>query len=456
MNRSRIFKTIIIVVLFILGLIIVKNDDYVFLLLRKVKNFTFNNVKVIHDRKNLKVSGINKDKLNSIYVFIDGNYKSRLLDNNGGKFESVIDISDLKKGWHYVELKVNENRKTCFFVNVINDSLALFVPDLLVKKARKENNNEKVQYLSYYMGNNLKDTYSSTGIYWGIPKTTSFPVSEHIKLDDNKIPVVCYNKKTWIYNATTISQYALYYYTENLADRPDDYKLFIRYADWLVDNHDKGAYRFNVKLPYRTGIREYGHCSGLSQGQALSVLARAYYLTKDEKYIKAGNEVYNFMIKEWDGHINGTLQTIDDVTRLHDSLRPYSHFVVYEEALTNPKNHVLNGDMIALIGLYDWYSLCPDRTISQDAKKRFYDGVKAIELLLPFYDYYGYSSYDIAPYTSDYIVTFTSRYAHAVHICLLKVLYDLTGSKICFEYYKRFKAYSDDPFFKQTDIMFRN
>ena len=58
-------------------------------------------------------------------------------------------------------------------------------------------------------------------------------------------------------------------------------------------------------------------------------------------------------------------------------------------------------------------------------------------------------------YTGNYKVNFTSGYAHAWHIILLKALFDVTGEKQLLNYYKRFKSYCDDDFFSQHDKLWR-
>ena len=128
---------------------------------------------------------------------------------------------------------------------------------------------------------------------------------------------------------------------------------------------------------------------------------------------------------------------------------------MFEEYVTNPSSYVLNGDLFALLGLYDWSCLSKIDYGSSQAKKAFYDGVKSIEVLLPYYDYYRWSSYDLLQYTNSYIPHLGSKYAHRCHLQLLYILYTKTNSAKIKEYVDRFESYYKDDFWIQSDILYK-
>lgn len=83
----------------------------------------------------------------------------------------------------------------------------------------------------------------------------------------------------------------------------------------------------------------------MGQGHAISVLARAYYTSRDPIYLKAGlRGLRPFHTLSEDG---GVLAKF------------FGKIVWYEEYPTTPSSFVLNGFIYSLIGLYDLITLAP-------------------------------------------------------------------------------------------------
>lgn len=77
----------------------------------------------------------------------------------------------------------------------------------------------------------------------------------------------------------------------------------------------------------------------MCQGQAISVLCRAYHVTGDTTYLKAAEAALEpFKVKSADGGVKAVFMEKLDW---------------YEEYPTNPSTFILNGFMYSLIGLYD-------------------------------------------------------------------------------------------------------
>ena len=161
------------------------------------------------------------------------------------------------------------------------------------------------------------------------------------------------------------------------------------------------------------------------------------------------------MIRPADSPQGGTAVTLKDFTDQSPALKPYENYVLFEEYVVKPETYVLNGNLFALVGLYDWWKSVPQDAGSELAHEAFGKGCQAIEVLLPYYDYNGYSAYDLLPYTSHYAPYFSSSYAHCCHIYLLHTLAEVTEKETFFEYYLRFKSYSDDAFYKQTKTLLK-
>lgn len=390
-------------------------------------------------------------------VYVDDKLKGNV-DGCGSKWQYTINTSDMNAGWHYVFFsKTTSDTRGCgwgYYINKPENGPVAIIPERMVISARAENNDTKRNYKSFEVEGL---DYDSHDVYWGAGKH-DWNVSEDLKFDKNRIPMICYNKKTWCYNATTICQYALGWYSKSFKtdQSSDDYKYFIRYCNWLVDNqHDDGSFRYDTMLSYRDDTLEPGWVSGMAQGQVLSLMSRAYYVTGDDRYLKCGEKTLDFMLKPAGSSMrDGTRDTISDFTSLNGYFSKYSECQLYEEVLTKPRSHILNGDLFALIGLHDWATTCPDRESAAEAKAAFEGGAKSIAIMLPYYDFYGYSAYDIMQYTGNYEARFQSGYAHACHVVLLKAMYDITGNEEFNEYYLRFKAYCDDPFFGQSNDMY--
>jgi hypothetical protein len=269
----------------------------------------------------------------------------------------------------------------------------------------------------------------------------------------------------WCYHPTTICQYALELYdpawlSMPVEERPDEYYVFLRYAIWLMDNMGAdGAYRLPFTNSYLGTTLLPGHTSGMTQGQVLSVMGRAYKLTGNTRYLTTGEKCATFMLKQNTSSntatYNGCSDTLAWFAALDPALAKYKNLVIPEEVLVKPQVYILNGDLFAIQGLYDWSVLAAGSGTAKTAKAAFDQGLKAIEAMLPYYDFYGYSAYDLRQWTTAYDIRFTSGYAHACHITVLKQLYDVTNSKICYNYYRQFKAYIDDPFYHQTSDMYR-
>lgn len=213
------------------------------------------------------------------------------------------------------------------------------------------------------------------------------------------------------YLPVTIAQYALGNYDQWIETQKPLYReRFLRAADWLQKNltefkvglwgwlndHDKEMYR--LKKPW---------LSALSQGQALSVLARAYAETKEKRYLEAGEKALkSFSVPVEQGGV----------------LAQWQGLAYYEEYPSQIPSLVLNGFIFALWGLWEFY------VISQqtEAKERYQAGVETLKRILPKYQvsYLNWSRYDLYPFK---VADIASIFYHKLHIEQLKAMALLTG-----------------------------
>lgn len=248
------------------------------------------------------------------------------------------------------------------------------------------------------------------------------------KYDVNGIPLIKING-TFVYNPVSIAQFGLQYYSYYMkSGDKDNIKPMITAADWLVYNQDRKTGKWLYNFPFNVGgmdIRlESGWSSAMGQGQAISLLVRAYSLTKDGRYIQAaelGLEPLKVDVKN------------DGLTRYIDG-HPY-----YEEYPTNPPSYALNGFMFTLLGLYDLSYIKPE----SEATRLYNEGMETLKLVLPNYDSEEnrISIYHLGHITKAPRSIHVSNFYHMVHIIQLKSLDSVSPDSILQRYYKAWKEY---------------
>lgn len=227
------------------------------------------------------------------------------------------------------------------------------------------------------------------------------------------------------YHPIAICQYALGLY-DLLFDSGFNnmsYKnKFLIQADWLVANksgNNNGAVWYFNYPDMRYNISP-NWCSAMAQGEAVSVLVRAYSLTSEKIYLETAEAaIVPFKINVSDGGVLGIFNSIP----------------VYEEFPASKITGVLNGYIFSLFGLYDLL-LTNGSSVAQSL---FDEGINSILKLLKYYDLGYWSRYDIYEYPLKNPASYTY---HCLHVEQLKVLYILTGNKIFFEYSERWNNQS--------------
>jgi heparosan-N-sulfate-glucuronate 5-epimerase len=290
-------------------------------------------------------------------------------------------------------------------------------------------------YKKEYEGNYEYQTinsYSTFGNYLFIENMSSYTNSDEIRFDINGIPMVSYSGD-FHYNPVTIGQYALTLYDRYLSAQAgknqDLKKQFLNVANSLLYSVDNtGALRYEFKYKHYLDDNEFepGWVSAMSQGEALSVFARAYHLTGDRKYIEAGNAVFKFLITR-----TSEGGAMDDLGGLNESLAGHIFFQLY---VTNPPSYTLNGHMYTLIGLYDWSNVSSDKKIGDQAKYYFNQGLETLRYILPYYDIGGFVTYDLGYLTKPGIKPTVNLNYYGTHITLLDALYRITGDKTFEDY----------------------
>ena len=178
---------------------------------------------------------------------------------------------------------------------------------------------------------------------------------------------------------------------------------FLASARWLLKNQDeKGAWPIPVKRKLKTGAElKPNWYSAMAQGQALSVLTRAYHLTKDLEFLKAARRATGlFRVKSED---NGILAVF------------MNKFKWYEEYPMTPSLFVLNGFLYSLMGLFDLKMTLRSEQRSE-AESLFKDGMTSLRAMILMYDTGSGTIYDLRHLTMDAEPNLARWDYHATHV----------------------------------------
>ncbi len=193
--------------------------------------------------------------------------------------------------------------------------------------------------------------------------------------------------------------------TWNATDR----ELFFRLVNWLIQNvklisPEAGVWQHSFAIPFTAGIAT-PYASGIAQAQGISLLLRAYQLREDERYLTVARQAFESFYIDIE---NGGVRSIDD------------GFIWIEEWPSNPRSHVLNGFMFAILAVHDYMAF-----FRTDASIELWSSViRTLEHHIDRFDC-GYGSrYDLL---RSLVV---SESYHRLHIQLLRVIHRLSDKMV--------------------------
>jgi len=206
----------------------------------------------------------------------------------------------------------------------------------------------------------------------------------------------------------------------------EHFRMFLHGADWFVTNQDPETGGWPTPVIFNKDRRKYpgageigrGWYGAMCQGQAISVLVRAWTITRDPRYLtaaEAGSRLFNI------SSVNGGVKAV--------FLDKYTWF---EEYPTNPPTFILNGFIYSLLGLYDL------KTVSTKLKVQisqlFQSGLDSLAAMLPLYDTGSSTLYDLRHFTMKTAPKGARWDYHSTHINQLLILDTIVNKK-----YKIFK-----------------
>lgn len=227
------------------------------------------------------------------------------------------------------------------------------------------------------------------------------------------------------YNPCAISQWGLGAYQHWKRGAALCRSVFLKAADWLIANlaEDRQGRGF---WWYEFDFDAYGlkkpWSSALAQGQGISLLLRAYLATQDQTYLLAADKACRAMLSPVE----------DGGLLLRDGGNTF-----LEEVVAERPTAILDGLIFAVFGLRDY---CLVRTENDIARGVLDDCIRTIERLLPSYDLGYWSRADL--YADDPPMP-ASGFYHGLHVAQLRVLADITGSRVFGDYSRRWAAMAD-------------
>lgn len=285
----------------------------------------------------------------------------------------------------------------------------------------------RYNYLSRIIKAYLTPSLSQLSFWHGVPEINQIrdlenPLPYYMKFaykanyngeyDSKGIPLLNYHGKIGLqYNPIAIAQYGLGNYNLFLENQDINRKNnFIAVAEWLCDNLNENYYKVPVWMhefdfEYKEILRSPWY-SGLAQGMGISLLLRAYEITKITRYKEKAKMAYISFEKLID---EGGVIYIDG-----------DGFYWIEEYIVSKPTHILNGFMWALFGVYDMWKFCGNK----HAKNLFTSCVDTLEKNLDKYDVGFWSKYELTDLNFKMLA---SPFYHDLHIAQLQIFYIITN-----------------------------
>ena len=220
-----------------------------------------------------------------------------------------------------------------------------------------------------------------------------------------------------IYNPTMIAEWALITHDRYIHSKSDaDLFDFKNQIDWLVNNateidKDKVCWYYNFDF----GNEKAPWGSGIAQGMSICALLRAYQFYGKNSYLDLAIKSYNMLELDYS---EGGFKFSNEKWELW-----------YEE--DNFQNHILNGHIYALLGVYDLFRVTQEKKYYNSFTK----GLKTIKDNIGVFDMgfnTKYDAFSFYPANNSYPYT---------HITQFKILFNITNDHFFKDYAVKFENY---------------
>lgn len=393
--------------------------------------------------------------VDKVKIVIDGK-EVECFDVKNGEFSYKMDLAGLSEGWHQYryEYYTGDGKNAgheLILVNKVNSKASVLIPEEDALKARYFNRTAMVEPLDFYLDKKAANKpYSALGAYWMPNEMTHKNVDEEVKLDKNGVPKIVSGENHFEYDPELIASYALMWYSDSLLNKnADSEKNFISCSKWLMDNQKSdGSIPMLLGRRYREETINKGWISANVQGMVLSVFSRAYAVTGDESYIKAGDKALKYMtdncLKEYDADTNRN-------SKLLSYLTEEGNFSYYEDISGQEAHFRLDTQLYVLIGLYDWKMIDADDSNKELASKKFDEEVSMLSRTVALYDLNGYLSGDLMHISDRKLIGLDVDDKFAKIIPMLKAVSEISGNDEITKAYEKYNSFTKDKFYKQSD-----
>jgi hypothetical protein len=218
-------------------------------------------------------------------------------------------------------------------------------------------------------------------------------------------------------NPEAAFQYALGLHDKFLAENNDVFlKEFLRYADYFVKTQSpEGDWHYN----FDWYISKAPWSSALAQSRGVSVMLRAWLITKNEQYLHSAKKALSkFKVNTSEGGYLHYFREAD---------------CYYFEEYPNAPSGVINGFMATIFAIWEMSIWADDN----DAKELLSLAVTSLEKMLPFYTVKWWTIYDRK--RKGWVLNINSPRYHAMQINYLACLATITNSAILFSFYEKWK-----------------
>jgi len=252
-------------------------------------------------------------------------------------------------------------------------------------------------------GNNKFEFNRSALSSWTYPLNLNFTLENEgayfFPKDERGVPIRMYKSVGPQYNPTRIATYALAHFNCYLTYRHDiNKRIFMDMAEWFMQSRD-GLWQYHfdwdtLRAPW---------ISAMAQGEGISVLSRAYWLTQEDRFLEQAllaSKPFSSSIN--DGGVRSRISGKWDFVEEYPSPDPY---------------HTLNGFLFALVGICDLLRISSERR----EMIGFDPLVETLERNSHLWDLSYWSAYDLHNFGTWQRNPATVSY-HRLHIALLTYL----------------------------------
>lgn len=209
-----------------------------------------------------------------------------------------------------------------------------------------------------------------------------------------------------IYNPVSISHYAMHCYERMMDGDAGAKDPFLQQARYLLTSQrEDGLYPYTFDFPQYALSGEWYSC--LAQGEAVSVLLRAYVMTGERAMLDGALRAAGTLLRDVN---DGGVSLIRGDT------------VFFEELAQRPC-HILNGHLFAAFGLWE---LCRFGFGTPEMHEIQAASIETLIQWLPRYDDDGWSYYQLAC-RDDGERHYATIFYHQIHIAQLEIYAAMTG-----------------------------